>query len=403
MRHIDYEERVAYLEFRNGTVMRHALSDHDDGKQDDSLLVGDVLLVGPRWDDIDFGAPELWPDETYLATVRKVLGEEVVVDGGLRLRTLLAPEGVDLTEGNTVEVSELSGIRRVVTEGPIDHSLLRDRDSVDLSLFKQTPTESLSLDHFGGNPTVKERAHELIGLRLQNAEKFEKINARPIKGVLFSGPSGTGKTMLARIIASTVGAEFYLISGPQIFSKWYGQSEEVIRAIFTDAGKQKRAVVVFDEIDSVASQRNEESHEASKRVVGQLLTTMDGFSQRSNVIVVATTNRPDDLDIALRRPGRFDWEIRFELPRLEDRMQILKTSASGLNVENNLPYERIASLTDGWSSAHLTAIWSEASILAVKDGRDCILSEDCIGGYERVAVLHSLMATAAAKTNPEKQ
>ena len=150
------------------------------------------------------------------------------------------------------------------------------------------------------------RARELIEVPLRNHEALSAIGARPIKGVLFTGEPGTGKTMLARIIAAQSGAAFYEISGPEIFSKWYGQSEELLRKLFQAAAKHDKAIIFFDEIDSVAAQRGDESHEASKRVVAQLLTLMDGFTPDTNVVVIAATNRPQDLDVALRRPGRFD-------------------------------------------------------------------------------------------------
>ncbi|KAA0234619.1 MAG: ATP-dependent zinc metalloprotease FtsH [Acidimicrobiales bacterium] len=189
--------------------------------------------------------------------------------------------------------------------------------------------------------------------------------------------------MLARVIASEAEAAFYEISGPEVFSKWYGESEQILRELFADAADQPRAIVFFDEIDSVASSR-EGSHEASQRVVAQLLASMDGFDRDSNVIVIAATNRPDDIDPALRRPGRFDWEIHFPLPDREDRESILRASSRHLVLQGPIPVPLIAANTEGWSAADLTAIWSEAALLAVADERSVIVAEDAIGGYERV-------------------
>ena len=145
------------------------------------------------------------------------------------------------------------------------------------------------------------------------------------------------------------------------------------------------AIIFFDEIDSVAGQRDDESHEASKRVVAQLLTLMDGFESDTNVIVIAATNRPQDLDVALRRPGRFDWEIEFPAPNEDDRLDILAKTASRHLTSGTLPHEDVAARTAGWSGAELTAIWAEAALLTVKDGRDAIWVEDYVGGFERVA------------------
>jgi transitional endoplasmic reticulum ATPase len=191
--------------------------------------------------------------------------------------------------------------------------------------------------------------------------------------------------MLARIIASRSGAKFYEISGPEIFSKWYGQSEELLRMIFDRARKQPRSIVFFDEIDSVAAHRDDDAHEASRRVVAQLLTLMDGFSADDNVVVIAATNRPQAIDIALRRPGRFDWEITFPYPNRSDREEILEIGERKHSTRGDLPHTFVAAQTDGWSGASLAAIWTEAALLAVTDDRDAIAAEDYLGGYERVA------------------
>jgi transitional endoplasmic reticulum ATPase len=273
---------------------------------------------------------------------------------------------------------------RVLDEKPI--RLLETADPADEvpSFRRDVDQGSLGFDDFGGLEDVVERARELIEVPLEHHEQLSKIGARSIKGVLFTGRPGTGKTMLARIIASQAGATFYEISGPQIFSKWYGESEEILRKIFEDAAARERSIIFFDEIDSVAGHRDEDSHEASRRVVAQLLTLMDGFTP-DNVVVVATTNRPQDIDVALRRPGRFDWEIEFRLPDLADREAILRVSARGLQTADHLPHGRVAQQSEDWSAAELAAIWSEAALLAVADDRSRIVGEDYLGGLARVA------------------
>jgi transitional endoplasmic reticulum ATPase len=176
-------------------------------------------------------------------------------------------------------------------------------------------------------------------------------------------------------------------------SKWYGQSEELLRKIFEHAERQTSAIIFFDEIDSIAAQRDEDAHEASRRLVAQLLTLMDGFKPSSNVVVIATTNRPQDIDNALLRPGRFDWEIHFPLPSRYDRESILTASARQLRTIDELPHALIAEKTDGWSGAELTAIWTDAALLAAANGRDAIMAEDYIGGFERVSARRSASTT----------
>ncbi|MGY3515087.1 ATP-binding protein [Micromonospora sp. PTRAS2] len=377
IRHLDPEGEEFIVELPNGFVIPYEILEDDD------FVQGDVLLVSADLKKVRRTAPKLWPEERWIGVVRLVLENEAVVDVSGRIRALPLPKGFKVEKGNTVEGLDSDGIQRVLSTDPIKYLDIRE-DAVSVKEFKTRPSDSPSFDDFGGFSEIVERAQELIELPLKKHKDLAKIGAKPIKGVLFTGPPGTGKTMLARIIANRAGAAFYEISGPQVLSKWYGQSEELIRTIFDDAADQDRAIVFFDEMDSLASQRNDSSHEASRRIVGQLLASMDGFTIDTNVVVIATTNRPQDIDLALRRPGRFDWEIHFSLPSREDREKILRTSARKLNIQGEMPHSIIADKTESWSPAELAAIWSEAALLAVKDGRDVILDEDYFGGFERV-------------------
>ena len=291
----------------------------------------------------------------------------------------------DYDVDNTVEAEDTQGVVRVLSETPIRYIDLPTVSDNIIDDFRWKPSEDreIGFEDFGGLKEVVARARELIEVPLKNREALSAIRARAIKGVLFTGEPGTGKTMLAQIIAHQSDAEFYKISGPEIFSKWYGQSEELLRKLFDKAAENDKAIIFFDEIDSVAAQRDDDSHEASKRVVAQLLTLMDGFSSKANVVVIAATNRPQDLDVALRRPGRFDWEIHFPLPDRLDREDILRKTARQLQTKEPLPHGDIAAKSEGWSAAELAAVWTEAALLAVEDGRCEIYEEDYIGGYER--------------------
>lgn len=352
----------------------------------DHFKQGDVVLISGEAGNqhIEEVSPEAWPTEAVIGVVKLVLTDITLLDSGARLIKVPTGDASTYAVGNIVEADSSTGVIRVLHTEPIRTLELPEIDDTVVQRFRSGPgAEELSFDDFGGMASVIKRARELIELPLRKHEELTRIGARPIKGVLFTGPPGTGKTMLARIIAAQSGASFYEISGPEIFSKWYGQSEDLLRKIFADATAQERAIVFFDEIDSVAGQRDE-AHEASRRVVAQLLTLMDGFSSASNVVVIATTNRPQDLDVALRRPGRLDWEIAFTLPRYEDRLDILVKSARRLQTLGFLPHQFIARHTEGWSSAELAAIWSEAALLAVEDDRQAIQAEDYTGGYERV-------------------
>jgi transitional endoplasmic reticulum ATPase len=226
-------------------------------------------------------------------------------------------------------------------------------------------------------------------LPLTKADKLKRIRSKPVKGILFTGDHGTGKTMLARIIAREAKAAFYLVSGSQVNSKWFGESEQTLHAIFQAAAKHPRAIIFFDEIDTIAGRRTGRGNEAQRAVVTQLLTEMDGFVQDHNVMVIAATNRPDDIDRALRRPGRFDSELYFPLPDEDDRLSILELLASKHETDGYVPYHTIAEKTDDWSPAELAAIFSEAALLAAGDDREAIAEEDFLGGYGRAAAQHA--------------
>jgi transitional endoplasmic reticulum ATPase len=364
-----------------------------------SLQVGDVIFVEQEEKQIDPAPAGLWVDDRWIGVVRLVTDElTVVTDSFGHLRRLLTREDPKVEGGNTVECDD-SGVLRVLAEQPVRVLDLREEDEIDLSAFTRAPAEqNTSFEDFGGLQDIVVRARELVEVPLERHEALKVIGARPIKGVLFTGPPGTGKTMLARLIAGQAGAKFYAISGPTIFSKWYGESEAVLRRIFADAAEHQPSIIFFDEIDSVAVRRDQEAHEASKRVVAQLLTLMDGFESNANVIVIAATNRRDAIDEALLRPGRFDWEIEFRMPGADDRLPILERAGNSVATRGVLPLPLIAGLTDGWSAAELALVWSEAALLAAVDDREAIVGEDLLGGYERVALRHGRAAGELARS-----
>jgi transitional endoplasmic reticulum ATPase len=373
-----------YLEYPNGQIA------NVDSENVFTFNIGSVVLI--RIDEnqisIEPAPDELWPEETWIGVVRLKLEDITVVDSNGHWKALKTRNDIEYNERNTIEAKDNFGVIRVLSKEPLKYVDLPAIDDNTIAKFKTKKGEGKeTFEDFGGFIDVVDRARELIELPLKRKEKIQKIGARPIKGVLFTGLPGTGKTMLARIIANSTDAVFYEISGPEIFSKWYGQSEEILRMLFEDAAKQEQAIIFFDEIDSVAGQRDDNAHEESRRVVAQLLTLMDGFTTDNNVIVIAATNRPQDIDAALRRPGRFDWEINFPMPDRLNRELILKASAKHILANENLPHEWVSQNTDGWSAAELSAIWSEAALLAAGDDRTEIIIEDYIGGFERVSAL----------------
>lgn len=365
------------------------LADGRTGSANSTSGIGfpvDAVIQLPEDGSAPFELPdEAVPPMSSIGVVRKRQDGITVVEFEGKMERI-PDSAVEYAERNTVEFRRASGVIRVIDERPLPTTLRESlSEEPDADQYLRKPDSSLSFDSFAGFDRVKKRARELIEVPLEHHDALQEIGARPIKGVLFTGDPGSGKTFLARIIAQEAGAAFYAISGPEIVSKWVGDSEDVLRTVFDAAKAQKRAIVFFDEVDSVAAKRHDDSHESSKRLVAQLLTLMDGFDPHDNVVVIAATNRPDDIEPALRRPGRFDWEIEFPPPEQQDRRRILQTTAAKLKTEGDLPYEEVASLTERWSPADLSAIWSDAALLAVMDGRRAIMAEDCWAAYERVA------------------
>jgi transitional endoplasmic reticulum ATPase len=354
---------------------------------------GDILLVCDDPPSVDKLPDTLWPDDIWVGVVRLKLADITIVDVGYTHKRI-PTSSIEYSELNTVEASDIAGVVRVLAKEPVWPININTIDDEVLKKFKEHGKSEEKFADIGGMKAVLDRTKELVELQLVHNAELIEIGAKPLKGVLFTGPPGTGKTMLARVIANDTAATFYEISGPEVLSKWYGESEQLLRKIFDDAAKCDRAIIFFDEIDSLASQRTDESHEASRRVVAQLLTLMDGFEQKSNILIIGATNRPDDIDPALRRPGRFDWEIQFDLPAEGEREEILKIIAQKMKVAPGLPHSEIARRTEGWSGAELSLISAEAAILAVKDGRKEIVDEDYWNAFERV---RSQLAKKAAK------
>lgn len=221
-------------------------------------------------------------------------------------------------------------------------------------------------EDIGDLEEVKQKIREIVELPLKHPELFEKLGIEPPKGILLYGPPGTGKTLLAKALANEIGAYFISINGPEIMSKFYGESEERLRKIFEEAQANAPAVIFIDEIDSIAPKREEVVGEVEKRVVAQLLALMDGLKERGKVIVIAATNRPEALDPALRRPGRFDREIEIPPPDKRARREILAVHTRNMPLAEDVDLDKIAEITHGYTGADLAALVKEAAMIALR-------------------------------------
>ena len=224
----------------------------------------------------------------------------------------------------------------------------------------------ISYEDVGGMRPVIQKVREMIELPLRHPELFERLGVEAPKGVLLYGPPGTGKTLLARAVASETNANFYSIGGPEIMSKYYGESEERLRDVFKQAQENAPSIVFIDELDSIAPKREEVTGEVEKRVVSQLLSLMDGLQSRGKVVVIGATNRVNALDPALRRPGRFDREIEIGVPDKEGRLEIMQIHTRGMPLAEDVDLKRLAEITHGFVGADLEALAKEAAIRALR-------------------------------------
>jgi len=304
--------------------------------------------------------------------IRLAPTEELRIIGGERyLKGLL--ENRPLVQGDLVELNVMG--RRidltVVSIKPrADVVLLTPETVVELSEKPEEAVEAkiprVAYEDIGGLSNEIQKVREMIELPLKHPELFERLGVEAPKGVLLHGPPGTGKTLLAKAVANETESAFYSISGPEIMSKFYGESEERLREIFKEAEENAPSIVFIDEIDSIAPKREEVTGEVERRVVAQLLSLMDGLKERGNIVVIGATNRPNALDPALRRGGRFDREIEIGIPDQKGRLEILQIHTRGVPLASDVRLEEIAESTHGFVGADIAALVKEAAMKALR-------------------------------------
>ena len=224
----------------------------------------------------------------------------------------------------------------------------------------------VTYEDIGGLTDEIKKVREMIELPLRHPEIFEKLGIEAPKGILLYGPPGTGKTMLAKAVANESNAHFISISGPEIMSKFYGESEARLREIFKEAREKSPSIIFIDEIDSIAPKREEVSGEVERRVVSQMLSLMDGLEARGKVIVISATNRPNAIDPALRRPGRFDREIEIKVPDKKGRMDILAIHTRNMPLSDDVDRTKVAAVTHGYVGADLEYLCKEAAMKCLR-------------------------------------
>jgi transitional endoplasmic reticulum ATPase len=281
-------------------------------------------------------------------------------------------EGRVVTRGDMIPLN-IMGRRigfAVTSTSPTDAASLIDSNtefiigSIPKAAARGVPR--VSYEDIGGLRNEVQKVREMIELPLRHPEIFDRIGIEAPKGVLLHGPPGTGKTLLAKAVANETNANFYSISGPEIMSKFYGESEERLREVFKEAEENAPSIIFIDEIDSIAPKREEVSGDVEKRVVSQLLTLMDGIQSRGKLVVIGATNRPNAIDPALRRPGRFDREIDIGIPDEQGRLDILLIHTRGMPLTEDVNLESIAKVTHGFVGADLEALSKEAAMRSLR-------------------------------------
>jgi len=332
----------------DGTIRRNA-----DVSIDDKVAIRKVTVKEAR--KITFAPTE---------PLRIMGGEQYLVQ---------ALEGRAMTRGDVLEINVMG--RRidlvVVSFDPTAEAVLLSHNT-EIKISEKPVKEAIrtipkvSYEDIGGLSDEVKKVREMIELPLRHPELFDRLGVEAPKGVLLHGPPGTGKTLLAKAVASETNANFISIGGPEIMSKFYGESEERLREIFKQAEENAPSIVFIDEIDSIAPKRDEVMGEMERRVVAQLLALMDGLESRGKVVVIGATNRPNALDPAIRRPGRFDREIEINIPNRNGRLEILQIHTRGMPLNEDIDLERISDLTHGYAGADLAALCKEAAMHALR-------------------------------------
>jgi len=326
------------------------------------------------------------------ADVKPASAITVALPQNLRIRGDVAPHirdrlsGRPVTKGQTVPVSfgfgglaAVSGQQLPVKIAETDpEGTVVVTDSTEIRLSEQpaeeiggpeseeSETPSVTYEDIGGLDDELEQVREMIELPMRHPDLFEQLGIEPPKGVLLHGPPGTGKTLIAKAVASEIDAYFETISGPEIMSKYYGESEEQLREVFDEAEENAPAIVFIDEIDSIAPKRGETSGDVERRVVAQLLSLMDGLEERGDVIVIGATNRVDAIDPALRRGGRFDREIEIGVPDRAGRKEILQVHTRGMPLADDVDIDEFAENTHGFVGADIESLAKEGAMNALR-------------------------------------
>jgi len=322
-------------------------------------------------------------DKVFVSKAEVADAERVTIAPPIGQRPPLSPEfpeyalrrleGRPMTKGDILPIPMFGLVFNFIVVQTIPHGIVRVTKETNLTVREEPVSESevrvndVHYEDIGGLKNEIQKIREMIEYPIRYPELFERLGIDPPKGVLLYGPPGTGKTLLAKAVATESDAHFIAISGPELVSKFVGESEEKLREIFKEANEKAPSIIFFDEIDAIAPKREEATNEVERRMVSQLLALMDGMPARGHVIVLAATNRPDALDPALRRPGRFDREIEIGVPDRNARKEILLIHTRNVPLAKDVSIDELADITHGYTGADLQMLVKEAALVALRN------------------------------------
>jgi len=281
-------------------------------------------------------------------------------------------DGKPLVKGDAIPIPMFGLVFTFLVVQVVPHGIVKVNSNTNFIVKEEPVSESLvrigevHYEDIGGLKSEIQKIREMVELPIRYPELFERLGIEPPKGVLLYGAPGTGKTLLAKAVANESDANFISISGPELVSKFVGESEEKLRQIFKDAKDKAPSIIFMDEIDAIAPKREEATNEVERRMVSQLLTLLDGMSTRGQVIVLAATNRPEAIDPALRRPGRFDREIEIGVPDRNARKEILQIHTRNMPLAKDVSLDELANITHGYTGADLSALVKEAAMATLR-------------------------------------
>lgn len=312
---------------------------------------------------------------TYIAeTVKIVAYDDVVIDSTLKQYVKQKLLGFPISKGDLLVIQLLGHANKFIIESITSLnnavSVIKDTSNiifVDKPLKLSNSDLQINYEDIGGLRNTIKKIREMIELPLRHPELFKKLGISPPKGLLLYGPPGTGKTLIAKAVANESEANFISIQGPEIISKFYGESEAKLREIFKTAEDTAPTIIFIDELDAISSKRDDTAGEVERRVVAQILALMDGLTSRGQVVVIGATNRPNSLDSALRRPGRFDREMLISVPNQSERLEILQIHTRRMPGIENVDLVKISRLTNGFVGADLAALARESAMNTIRE------------------------------------